>query len=218
MDTLRYLISRLLLTIGVILAIALVFFLFTRLFPGLPQKFGIFSFFGEDILPPPRETGLFGMPKEADLSENLYKGPRSPYVSYAEYKDGEIVISPATEAYPTFEANEAGFTKSDLHVRNLSIYKQGNIYQGMTIIGEAKGTMYTNGSFPVYIGDAQGRIFAVEQAYATEQWSIPGWARFSVRINSVLPKGVGCFAIFRAAVNSTAANSNTQVVIPVNCM
>lgn len=155
------------------------------------------------------------------------------YVSYDEkgniiYKDinGNVVDKSAVEynantttnnqPVQAFNINDSKYERA-LYVRNLSIFQNGHIYTGLRFSGEAKGTMFNNGTFPIFIVDSAGRVIAKEQAVATEKWAVPGWVRFNVKINSILPMRIPCFFVFQAENGSPESRKGVFVTVPETC-
>lgn len=112
-----------------------------------------------------------------------------------------------------------GYAQKNLFIRNISIYENGHVYTGLSFVGEARETMFKDGKFPVVIADQNGRAVSVSYAEATTNWAIPGWVKFRVTINNVLPNKTRCTMVFESATR-TYSNQQSQpirVAIPVLC-
>lgn len=216
METLRYLISKTILLIVIIVCLWGTTIIVKKFFPA----FSLFSpvhFFTDDWLPDPVNRSALNEPEVADLTPYLYKGERSSWVSYVQYtKNGMNIINPAPNVSATTTLSN-GFSPVDLYLRRLSIYTGGMIYTGLSFTGEARNTFFNKGTFPIYVTDINGRIVDTEIAYATSDWTVPGWTRFTVTIKGVLPVRTMCALVFRAASGSSAGYSGTQVAVPEMC-
>jgi hypothetical protein len=108
-----------------------------------------------------------------------------------------------------------------MYIRNLSIYENGHVYAGLSFVGEARNEMFRNGAFTIITIDRRGVVIGVSRASSTGAWSVPGWSRFSTRIDYVLPPGgVPCSMIFEQGRESQYSGNNTQPVrvgIPIKC-
>ena len=221
METIQYLLSKLLWVI-VIVAILIVGFILMRKFaPELMSKFslggGTGSFFTDYWLPEPVNLVEVTKPIKADLTGNVYEGSMSPGTSYVIYGENGMEIVKVPPKSPTFNAENSGFADSSIYIRNLSIHKEESIRTGKVFYGEARSTFFSNGKFPVYIVDSTGRIFAKEEAVQTGQWSIPGWSRFSVQVKSFLPAHQSCQVLFAPDPSSPDGRTNARAVTPVVC-
>jgi hypothetical protein len=110
-----------------------------------------------------------------------------------------------------------GYASKELYIRNLSIYEGGHVYTGLSFVGEARSSMFIQGKFPIIIANAQGRAVAITTAYATTDWSVPGWVRFQTKITSVLPNKTSCTMVFEQAMVQGTQKQPTRVAIPVLC-
>lgn len=105
-----------------------------------------------------------------------------------------------------------------LYVRNLSIYEYGPVRKGMTFIGEARESFFKNGSFPLLMEDGQGRRGIIGTAYATTDWTIPGWVRFTATIGATLPDNVACNLFFQSANVQPSTKLPLSVPFAVRCV
>lgn len=222
MDTIQFFLSAILKLIIIIFVGIFIFIVLQKFFPNFLSKFSFYrssgAFFTDNWLPDPVNFQDVAKGRKADLSGNVYEGGLTPGTSYVIYSDSgmKIIKVPPTKSQ-VFNAQTAGFSDSSLYVRNLSIYNGDSVNTHKTIYGEARSTFFANGTFPIYIIDTQGRVFAVETAIATEQWSIPGWSRFSVQIRSLLPSHQPCQLLFIPNPQSPDANTGGRALIPVSC-
>ncbi len=238
METIRYLLSRLIIIVPLIAVIIFLYWLATLALPYIPSSpFSTTTVDGKvvkkDWLPAPGSWGLLKPADPPKLTTTVYdttsQDGQSPGVSYVMYQpDGTMIITNGKKsATPTpntltststvFSSTAGGYTNDGLYVRNLSVYKGGGIYTGISFTGEARGTMFTKGAFPLYIIDSTGRLLGTAGAYATETWAVPGWVRFQAQINTVLPVRTPCAIIFAAAPGSVALASKPQIRIPFTC-
>jgi hypothetical protein len=240
METIKYLLVTILKFISFLLLIVVIWWGITFVFPSLRLK-NIFSFGDGDWLPAPGSVGtLLGKRVDPTVESNVYK-PGPAYNGYANLYTGGNVYNPtnaaqwvnstnsqsaytvsnlgtsaATPSYSSLEASNYALRSS--YLRNLSIFQGGHIYTGLTFFGEAKNTMFENGKFPIIIVDANNFVAAVAYAEATTQWSAPGWVRFQVKINSVLPNKMACSMVFQQGMPSYRTSATpVHVVIPVLC-
>ena len=175
------------------------------------------SFFTDDWLPDPVNLQELAQGKTADLSGNIYESKLTPGQSYVIYTEKGMEIVKIPPKPSEFNAETSGYVDSSLYVRNISVYKSESIRTNMTFYGEARNTFFAEEKFPVYLIDAQGKIFAKETAVSTGQWSIPGWSRFSVQIHSLLPSHQACQVLFVPDPTSQDARTGARSILPVNC-
>lgn len=221
METIQYLLSKLLKVIIILIICIFVFLVLKKFFPNLLSSFSFYkpgaSFFTDNWLPDPVNFQEIAKPKIADLSGNVYEGGLTPGTSYVIYSEKGMEIVKVPPKSQVFNAQTSGFSDNSLYVRNLSIYNGDSIKTYKTIYGEARGTFFANQTFPVYITDTQNRVFAVETAIATGQWSVPGWSRFTVQVRSLLPSHQPCQLLFMPNPKSPDANTGARALIPVFC-
>lgn len=116
----------------------------------------------------------------------------------------------------SFNGITSAYTSKSLYLRNLSIYEGGHVYTGLTFTGEARESMFNNGKFPIIIADATGKVIGISIVEATSNWSIPGWVRFHVKINSVLPDKVPCTMVFQSGM-SYQGQQPVRIMVPILC-
>ncbi len=224
MDIIRYLLGFIVkLVIGILFA-ALVLWLVGLLYPNFKaQNYLNMKVFTFDWLPAPKNYGgLLGT--QSDTNGKVYQpGPAyngySSGNSYANGADVEWTIYTGTSSQTVrsnpgnqvFTGNTTHYAEKSLYIRNLSVYEGGNISYGMMIFGEAKDTMFRNGSFSITIIDKAGRIVSSTQAVNTGTWATPGWARFQATIPTRLPAGTECALVFYSA------NQPIKVGLAVRC-
>lgn len=226
MDTIRYLLSLIIKLAFGLFFLAFIIWMIGFLYPQF--KFsnlisgGVFS---RDWLPAPKNYGsLLGGRTTTGVNGKVYV-PNAPYngydsnayyasqegVDFIIYTDSGTKIVKAKgsatgnatnmNSQPTME-NNGPYSERSLYVRNLSLYEGGNISYGSTFTGEARGTMFKNGIFPLLIVDRNGKVLASTQAINTGTWAIPGWSRFQATIPTRLPAGTECALIFLSATQS----------------
>lgn len=127
---------------------------------------------------------------------------------------GTDVRGAPTTAVPV-QSPTALTTQRNLTVRNLSIYEGGHVYTGLTFVGEAKSTMFRDGKFPIIVVDDKGRIVGVSFALATTNWSVPGWTRFTTKINYALPNAIPCTMVFEEALDEKERITRQPLRIPM---
>ena len=144
-----------------------------------------------------------------------YNGTNTEIVRYGNYGTTMFTDNSGQQG----GGNQSRYAQKELFIRNLSIYEGGHTYTGLTFTGEARNTMFQNGVFPVIIADQAGRVVSRSYAQATSNWSTPGWVRFYVKINDVLPNKVYCTMIFEEGRGPYTYNTSlpVRVAIPVLC-
>lgn len=233
MDTIRFLLSKIVkLTLG-LLFLSLVLWLVGTFYPDLhPSKVFSWKLFSADWLPAPKNYGsLLGERSTDGTNGKVYvpgpayngytSGPSGADVSWVYYTaTGTQIIrggSAATISSQTFTSagqatqNTNGFSDRSSYIRNISVYEGGTITYGMTIYGEARDTMFKNGLFTIVIVDQAGKVITTAQAINTGTWATPGWARFQTTIPSRLPSKVRCGMLF------LSANQPIKVGMTVQC-
>lgn len=219
METIQYILSKLLIVIIVVAVLIFGFMLVNKFAPNFFPNFSLAgrSFFTDDWLPDPVDMQGAAKGTTANLSGNVYEGSLTPGTSYVVYTDAGMKIVNVPPKNPTFNPEKSGYADSSTYVRNLSVYKNESIRNGMTFYGETRSTFFTNGIFYVYLLDAQGKVFAKETATAMSQWSVPGWTRFAVTIRSLLPTHQQCQLFFLPEPNSPDRASGMRALVPVTC-
>jgi hypothetical protein len=192
-----------------------------------------------DWLPSPRNGGLFSQntigksfvykPGEAyngygnaynnnqggaQVQFVTYNGTNTEIVRYGNY--GTTLFTESTNQQNS--GAQTGYAKKEQYIRNLSIYEGGHTYTGLEFTGEARNTMFQNGVFPVIIADPTGRVVSRSYAQATTNWSIPGWTRFYVKINDVLPNRTNCTMVFEEGRSSYAYTTNPPVRVAISVL
>lgn len=117
------------------------------------------------------------------------------------------------------QTNVSAYAQNGLYIRSLSVYEGGRVYPGLTFTGEARESMFSNGKFPVIIADKiTGRVISVATAVATTNWSVPGWVRFGVTVNTILPNNSSsCLMIFEQGKTQASQSQPIRTAIPVTC-
>jgi hypothetical protein len=133
------------------------------------------------------------------------------------------LVSPSLDDYNKKLASQqsdiANATTShfrSVYLRNLSIYEGGSIRQGLSFIGEARESMFRNGSFPVIILDQNKKVIGVSTASLSTKWSVPGWVRFEVKIVHQIPFKGPCTMIFQEALTEEEYKNRQPVRIPLS--
>lgn len=102
-----------------------------------------------------------------------------------------------------------------LYIRNLSIYEGGSVRQGISFVGEAKSSMFRNGSFPIVLLDKDRRVIGVSAGVALSTWSVPGWVRFETRINYQIPAQSPCTMVFQEALTEAEYTTRQPLRVPL---
>ena len=124
------------------------------------------------------------------------------------------VSSPSTSS----QGSANSLVNNSLYVRNLSIYKGGHMYTGLSFVGEARASLFRDGKFPIVIVDQNGRVVGISAAVAETVWAVPGWVRFSTKINYILPNNVPCTMLFEEALTQTEKTRQPlRINLPVVC-
>ena len=217
----------------------LAWWLVALLFPALSfnSLIALTSKRGGDWLPPPRNiTNLLGSPKipsVGGVNGTLYVAgpPYNGYGNVANSPQGTTdarLISYDTNERQTIQTNtpttavvveqygsNIPTVQKTSYLRNLSLYDGQSLHTGSTFFGETRNTMFSNGRFPIIILNPNGQVVAVNYAEATTNWAIPGWVRFQVKINSVLPVATPCTIIFQSA--NRIPSQQVKIVMPIVC-
>lgn len=205
MEVIRYLISKIILLIPIILLLFVMYWIGSKLAVFLPE--GALSTLNPlkgDVLPPPRNN----MPTTNPLTSGYMLDYTPPEDTY-NYTTN--TSQTRTESSVVFNANQAGFSQTELFIRNISVYRGQSIAPSFTFTGEARETLFSQGRFMLYLVTKQGQIVGTGEAVAVDQWSIPGWHRFNARIISMNGQGE-CFLIFKPA-----SSAYRELSIPVTC-
>lgn len=229
MDTIKFLIKYLF-KLAIVLILAYVLLLvISNFYPSLSFRnfVGTMTLSGGDWLPAPGSLVKlsFPTPKTPSSEDNVFTygnnvtGSQVDYVTYT--GDGMQIVHTSSGQNVNVNmsygnAASSYYESRAKYIRNLSIYEGGHIYTGISFYGEAKSSMFQNGTFPIIIADNTGRIISISTAEAMSTWSVPGWTRFYVKINAVLPDKIHCTMVFQSAGSYTTAQP-TRVAIPVLC-
>ncbi len=219
MDAIRYLLGAVIkLAVG-LLFFALVLWVIGILYPQFKVS-KIFSgdVFKKDWLPSPKNYGgLLGNKNTSGEHGDVYEhGPAySGYQNRATHDSANIdwvyYTATGTQVVRAKPTTETTFAERSVYIRSLSVYQGSTISYGLIILGEARGTMFKNGLFPIVILDTQGRIITSMYAVNTGAWSTSGWARFQTTVPVRLPKNTICSLVF------SSANQPVQVGMQVKC-
>lgn len=194
METIRYLLGFVAKLALVLLIGAFALWLVNLLYPNLSLgKIFDGKIFSTDWLPAPRNLGQLNKNNQKDMYGTLYvhtnPQPNGGYIAYTGTSNSSGAV---------FNGNTSSYAARSAYLRNLSFFDGGLISYGSTYIGEAKGTMFQNGTFPVIIVDNEGRVLASTPAINTGSWATPGWVRFQFTIPTKLPSAP-CALIFLSA-------------------
>lgn len=235
METIQYFLKKLFIFAVVFGVLIAIFIALQKFAPNFMKKFsfvgGSGSFFTDNWLPDPVNLQKLNQPGIANLDNQIYEGGMTPGMSYVIYgKDGkmQIITVPGGNVNSNNNGSAVGRSNNNYsnyspmynsqYIRNLSIFKDQKIKTGAVFYGEAKNTFFYNGTFPIYIVDAQNRVFAREMAVESKQWTVPGWIRFSVKLYANFPPNTQpCQMIFAPGTDSPDRNMNYPVVLPIIC-
>lgn len=231
MDTIKYLIGFFFKLAFAALFVALIWWLVSLLFPALSlsQVKAVFSTEEKrDILPSPRAySGLIKSVTAPTPTTNLYVHGK-PFDGYESY-GGTYTYSTSTGSFVEYSSRSSSATtlqptaapSRSMYIRNLSIYENGHVYTGLSFVGEARNEMFRNGAFTIFTIDSRGAVIGLSRASSTGAWSVPGWSRFTTRIDYVLPPGgAPCSMIFEQGRVSQYSGNTAQPVrvgVPVKC-
>lgn len=229
MDTIKYLIGFFFKLAFAALFVALIWWLVSLLFPALSlsQVKAVFSTEEKrDILPSPRAySGLIKSVTAPTPTTNLYVHGK-PFDGYESY-GGTYTYSTSTASFVSYNSRSSSSNQTtvapsrSMYIRNLSIYENGHVYTGLSFVGEARNEMFSNGGFHVIVVDQRGVLVGTSRAVKQDNWSVPGWSRFTTRIDYVLPPGgAPCSMIFEQGRVSQYSGNTAQPVrvgIPVKC-
>jgi len=232
MQSLKYLLTKIIIAIPFIIALGIIYIIFFKFVPSVFNfsfSFGFTTNTVDNFLPDPKNIKPFvsSVIKDEDVKINgtivgINKN-RSPigdtYVTTD--KKGNLIYFQLNKQSVepqevTFNPIKKNYNDSD-YVRSLSIFSGGHIYTGMKFTGQAKNTMFKDGLFQVMVIDKFGRIIDVENVLANNDWAFPGWSRFNVKINGVLPVATPCALIFKPAVGSPDSYKGIYVQVPEIC-
>ncbi|MFA6608705.1 MAG: hypothetical protein WCT07_02240 [Candidatus Paceibacterota bacterium] len=233
MDSLRIILSFLFKLIIVLIFVTAIIWLFSIFLPKVSLRSILSSSTSTPAakdtvdngwLPAPGSFGSlfkFKPTKTPSETENVFSYNNTQFDSQVDYitytSSGMQVVHPSKNSN-ILSGNTliSNYSDKSKYLRNLSIYEGGHIYTGISFYGEAKSTMFKNDTFPIIIVDSFGKIVSVTNVEKMNVWATPGWTRFHVRINSILPNKVPCTMIFQSA-NTRPSEQPVRVAIPVLC-
>jgi hypothetical protein len=141
---------------------------------------------------------------------NIAFASNPSYVTYTAPTGQTVMQQPA---HPTAEQSSRS-----QYIRNLSIYESGSVYTGLGFVGEARSQFFREGRFPILIVNAQGKVVGMSFGVAESVWSVPGWVRFSTKINYALPVKEPCTMIFEEMLSQSERNrAPFRVAMPIRC-
>jgi hypothetical protein len=158
-----------------------------------------------------------------------YTNSNVGYVTYTN-KGVQVVDSSGNKTAKTYDEYTQEMTKNyqaqgsssattsvtrSLYIRNLSIYEGGSVRQGLSFVGEAKVSMFRNGSFPIVLLDKDRKVIGVSAGVALSHWSIPGWVRFETRINYQIPAQSPCIMVFQEALTEAEYTTRQPLRVPL---
>jgi hypothetical protein len=240
MDSVKHLLSYIFTLAFGILCAAIIYWLFTLIFPAVTIKTLFQSTATStkktggliDLLPDPRSNqGLLTSAKTPDPNTNLFNGygygpnkNQSSLVSYTN-SNGNTTNNATDELKPPAGSPVVSYATNKAYVRSLSLYAGGHTYSGFTFTGEARTGMFLNNAFRVVLADPTGRVVSETAAIVTADWAAPGWKRFQVRLGNIVPQNIPCNIFFEQAkeaqqytyVSAPTSTPAIRVVFPVLC-
>lgn len=235
MDTIQYLLSKLVTVIVVLAIFAFLYWMGTLLVPFLPKTLSLSKTTDasstekakDDLefwLPTPRNTSFSGVDKseypygrpvtsedflQYDSTGNIPewpKGSKSPVIQNGLSQTG------GSADYQTFDPVRAGFSQI-AYVRSLSLYKKARVYGGLSFDGEAKESMFANGMFVLFVVNPQGQVVGKGEARISDEGARTEWRKFIGRITTQVGyRGDGCTLLFQQA-----KPNGIRVYFPVTC-
>lgn len=140
------------------------------------------------------------------------------YSTYTYSNAPKAATGNTTVPPPTNTAVSSTDVARSQYIRNLSIYQGGHIYTGLTFVGEARTEFFRDGKFPIVVVDASGKVVGISAALAATTWSVPGWVRFSTKINYTLPNKVPCTMVFEENLTqSERTRAPVRIPFPIMC-
>ena len=245
MDIIRHILGFIFRVAVALILVACVWWLISLLYPKYSAR-NLFNrvFTGEDFLPSPKSfKGLLayvvppnsnpdqyiptdggssvtykydnGSAPVAFISYNTTGNKITYYNTQQPFDSGNSVVNNTQQITRTVSGQ---MSPKELYIRNLSIYEGGHVYTGLSFTGEARDTMFdTNGKFLIVVVDQTGRLLATTHASKTAIWSVPGWTRFQVKIDQVLPNKISCGMIFESLGAKNTSGQPVRVAIPIIC-
>ncbi len=104
--------------------------------------------------------------------------------------------------------------KGDL-IRVTSLRNNQVIDGALTITGEARGQWYFEGSFPVRIEDANGKVLGQVPAEAQGEWTTPNYVPFSLRLIFDKPQTSTGTIIFQKSNPSGLSENDDELRVPI---
>ncbi len=208
-----------------LVVLAIVWFLLVSFFPKLEAKSFFKNVFNGEWLPEPGSFGgLLQLPKQTENTNvHVHSEPFKGYgetissvyysssTEYLAYNNGRRYVNPVS----TPPNNQS--IKNSPHIRNISIYENGSIYNGISFTGEANVNMFKNGQFPILVVEnSTQKVIGAYPAYQVSQKDSTGFARFQVKINSNLPNKTSCLLVFQSG-DFESSRLSVRVMFPVVC-
>lgn len=240
METLHYLFSHALKFI-LILAVVIFFFFIGRLIaPSIPEEYhlkNLFTFKADKTQANKVPTTEFFLPTPGSLAvrnvetptaeTNVYV-PGDPYAPNAPTSwpegprntgDGNYIYtsysysSAGSDGSPVFDAAQAGFAGMNTYLRSISLPRGAYVYQNLIFSGEAREAMFIEGKFSLYVINGKGQVIGRGTGSALDQWSMPGWHRFTGRIITTIPPNqTNCGLVFQQD-----KPGGLHMIMPVSC-
>ncbi|MFN7160056.1 MAG: Gmad2 immunoglobulin-like domain-containing protein [Candidatus Gracilibacteria bacterium] len=100
------------------------------------------------------------------------------------------------------------------YVRNLSLVQNQTVESPLVISGEVKG-WYFEGSFPIEIQDANGKVLAIVPAQAKGEWMTENFVPFSASLNFSAPTTATGNVVLRKDNPSGLPENDMSYTVPV---
>lgn len=229
MEAIRHLIAVFVKIAFGFFGLAIVWWLVSILFPGMSFSAIVSDVKTEkkDWLPPPRNySGLLKNKTAQNEYTNVYK-PAPAFDGYGVNNNAQYTYS--NYDYIQYTSTGTAIVKGEethapsatggnaVYIRNLSIYNGQYVKQGLSFVGEARSEFFQNDRFSVIMLNKDRQVIGVFPAYASTQWSTPGWVRFQGLITFPLPLGA-CTMLFEQALPPTNHREPIRIPQPLNCL
>ena len=227
MDTIKYLLSKIVL-LAIIIGISIFLFWVGKIIaPLLPQE--LFMRNQESLVSKGASSTEFFLPTPGSFSTGQVKTPSvndNVYVSGTNETSGTefhaydtegtqgswqpngngqyVYVQAVPRANTTntdnqvFDATKAGFSQMSAYLRGITIPLGAYVYRGLIFHGQARESMFVNGRFSLFVIDVHGNVIGQGQAVTDENWQTPGWHSFRGTITTTIPtNALGCGLVFQ---------------------
>lgn len=205
--------------------VSMVWWLVALLFPNLSYKSILPKGGIGNLLPEPGSLKFLSReasaPKEyvhgdpfngyGDVVSPSFYSSTTQFISYGNTQNQKVYVNPKVSPPENLSI------KGSPYLRNLSIYENGNLYNGLTFSGEVSSSMLKNGQFPIIIFDNnKGVAIGVIPGVQVSGIGSDGWAKFQSKININFSNKTPCTMIFQSG-DYQSAKVPIRVMFPVVC-